>query len=109
MLNKKVALRLLFFFICGIAVVLVFSFNSEVAAANINIRNESGEVTTWGWLLVNILAPFFVLFEIIKIIGGVCIFLFNRELAVELLTAGWENLTVMFPGLVVWTILGSSQ
>ena len=74
------------------------------ASASINIRDENGKVTTWGWWLVNILAPWFVLVELCKIGFGILCLPFSWQFATELIGAGWDNLVVMFPGLLVWVI-----
>lgn len=89
-------------------VVINFLLTPDVAnAAMIDIRDEEGNVTTWGWWLINIFSPYFVLFEIIKIGLGLLMLalaLFGNHSGFELLAARWGNLTVMFPGLVVWVL-----
>lgn len=94
----------------GIATFIVFSYLALPESANaamIDIRDEHGHVTNWGWWMVNILAPFFITFELIKIaIGVLCLplVIFGFHGGQEFLYAGWSNLTVMWPGLLLWTI-----
>jgi hypothetical protein len=76
----------------------------EAGALRINIRDENGKVTTWGWWLVNIFAPWFVLVELVKIGFGILCLPFSWQSGTELIGAGWDNLVVMFPGLLVWGI-----
>lgn len=105
-----------FIFCLGIGLLIFTIFNcivmpeSASAAKIINIRDGNGHVTTWGWWLVNIFAPFFVISEIIKIVLGILLLplaLFGVQWSFDLLAGAWSNLTVMWPGLLVW-IIGSS-
>ena len=55
--------------------------------------------------MINILSPFFVTFEFLKIALGILLLplgFFGFNGGQELLSAGWSNLTVMWPGLLAW-------
>jgi hypothetical protein len=98
-----------FFIYLGISFVILTVFNDiakpEIASAGINIRDENGDVTTWGWWLVNIFAPWFVAYELVKIIVGIVLLIFGVKSGSDFLVGAWANLTVMWPGLFVWYIL----
>jgi len=101
-----------FAFYVGIGLVTFTVFScfvpESVSARTFDIRDDYGRVTTEGWWLVNILAPFFVTFEFIKIaLGILCLPLaiFGFREGQELLSAGWSNLTVMWPGLLFWFLV----
>ncbi|QOV21136.1 hypothetical protein [Anabaenopsis elenkinii] len=84
---------------------LIIVTESASAYRMIDIRDYNGNVTTWGWWLVNIFAPFFITFELIKIVVGIIclpLALFGMEFGFDLLAGAWSNITVMWPGLLIW-------
>lgn len=105
--------KLIFCFIFGFLIFITFNciVAPESASAgrviSINIADENGRITTWGWWLVNILAPFFAFMEFIKIGLGI-LFLPLQLVGIGqsslAIASGWSNLTVMWPGLLFWTI-----
>jgi hypothetical protein len=105
-----------FAFCLGIGFVLFVMVNciampESASAAMINIRDGNGHVTTWGWWLINIFAPWFIIFELVKIFLGILslpLALFGFHWGFELLAGAWSNLTVMWPGLLFWGIISLS-
>ena len=105
--------KLIFCFMFGFLIFITFNciVAPESASAgrviSINIADENGRITTWGWWLVNILAPFFALMEFLKIGLGILLLplkLFGMDSGSLAIASGWSNLTVMWPGLLFWTI-----
>lgn len=68
--KKSFWLRFLLIFLASLTLIAIIFYPTEVQAAamiDIDIRDENGEVTTWGWWLINGLAPFFIIGELVKI------------------------------------------
>jgi|GEM_PF-4875673 len=107
-LQRKSIIKFTTIFITTFIILSILTHAPEAQAViMVNIRDEHGQVTTEGWWLINIAAPLFILSEIVKFLFGLLLLpfaLFGLNLGPTLLAGVWANLTVMWPGLLVWGI-----
>ena len=97
------------FYVCiGLITFTVLNYlvsPESASARTINIRDYYGRVTTEGWWVANIFSPLFIIFEFLKIALGILLLpltIFGFHGGQELISAGWSNLTVMWPGLLFY-------
>ncbi|WP_186709127.1 HEAT repeat domain-containing protein [Euhalothece natronophila] len=72
----------------------------------IDIRDEDGEITTWGFWLINILSPVFVIGELIKVVISFIVLPFNSSLANSFFQGAISNIIAMSPGLIFYALVG---
>lgn len=75
----------------------------------LNIRDEGGNILLRECLMLNFLSPIIATSEFINIILGILMIIlsfFGVHSNVDYLAAGWSNIAIIWPGLIVWSILG---
>ena len=115
--NKMMRRHKNFAFYVGIGLIIFIAFSylasPEIASARIirfyydNLQEEDGHVTPLMWWWGNIFAPYFFVWAFLKIALGLLLLplaFFEVQWGQKLLFAGWLDLTVMWPGLLLWTV-----
>ena len=104
-----------FAFYIGIGLITFTVFNCLTSPESVNgatiryvnLQEKDGHVTPFMWWAANIFAPYFVMWAFLKIALGILLLplaIFKFHWGQKLLFAGWLDLTVMWPGLLLWIV-----
>lgn len=105
----------IFAFYIGVGLITFTVFSCLASHESVNaatlryysIRDNHGHVTPTSWWLANIYAPYFAFLAFLKIALGILLLplaIFGFHWGQKLLFEGWLDLTVMWSGLLLWTV-----